>query len=63
MEPRRMLLSFPDGEREWRLPPDVPDVGATITRRGEDWLVETVETDHDGVTIVVLQHVVDRQHV
>jgi hypothetical protein len=51
----RLLFTYPDGGKEWRAPPVVPEVGETLVRRNQEWVVDTVETEHDGVTIVVLR--------
>jgi hypothetical protein len=51
----RVLLRYTDGTCEWREPPTVPELGATIRRAGHEWLVASIEDLSDGVTVAVLR--------
>jgi hypothetical protein len=51
----RLLLRYTDGTCEWREPPTVPELGTTIRRAGQEWLVASIEDLSDDVTLAVLR--------
>ena len=57
IQPRveRLLLRYSDGSCEWRVPAIVPDLGAIIRRSGKRWIVISMETDRNDVTVAVLR--------
>jgi hypothetical protein len=54
MPSERLLFRFANGMSEWRLPPIVPELGVEFERDGDLWVVDTIETDGDELTIVML---------
>jgi hypothetical protein len=55
MPPTRLLFRYSDGIKEWRDPPTVPDLGETLVRRDQEWIVSWIERDSDDTTIVALK--------
>ncbi len=53
MRVERLLLRYSDGRSEWCTPADVPEIGATVTRAAQDWVVSAIEDDSEGVTVAV----------
>jgi hypothetical protein len=55
MRVERLLLRYSDGQSEWRMPAEVPEIGTTVTRAGQQWIVAAVEDDGEDVTVAVLR--------
>jgi hypothetical protein len=55
MRVERLLLQYSDGGCEWRQPATVPDVGEIITRAGQRWIVASIDSDTEDMTVVVLR--------
>lgn len=55
MRVERLLLKYSDGSCEWRQPAIVPDVGTIIRRAGQQWIVASIQTGTEDMTVVVLR--------
>jgi hypothetical protein len=55
MQTGRLLLRYSDGTNEWREPPTVPEPGTVVRRAGQQWVVDSIETENDDVTVAVLR--------
>jgi hypothetical protein len=53
MKTERLLLRYSDGTSEWQTPATVPDLGSTIRRAGQQWVVASIETESDVIVAVL----------
>jgi hypothetical protein len=53
----RLLLKYSDGSTEWRMPPTVPEIGDTVRRSGNTWIVTELDLKTDGVIVAMLRRV------
>lgn len=49
-----VVMHFPDGSREFRLPTQLPDVGDFVWRDGHRYRVARVDADQAGAPVVTL---------
>jgi hypothetical protein len=49
----RLLLRYSDGHREWRMPGEVPEIGTTLKRAGQRWIVAAIENESDTPVVVL----------
>jgi hypothetical protein len=50
-----LTVRFPSGETEFRMSDEAPDVGDTLKRNGDNWIVEDVTEADDGTFVVTLR--------
>jgi hypothetical protein len=50
-----LTVRFPSGETEFRMSDEAPDVGDTLKRNGDNWIVEEVTKADDGTSVVTLR--------
>ena len=50
-----LTVRFPSGETEFRMSDEAPDVGDTLKRNGDTWIVEEVTKAADGTSVVTLR--------
>jgi hypothetical protein len=51
----RIILRFSDGTSEWRQPTTVPEVGSTVTRGDQEWVVTEIESTTDELAVAILK--------
>ena len=56
MSPTMFNLVFPDGTSEYRSHPRAPVVGHMLNHLGEDFVVDTVDSDDTGNVVVRVRH-------
>lgn len=56
MPSERLILRFSDGTSEWRQPAaNVPEVGSTLQRGDQEWVVTEIESETDDLTVAILK--------
>ena len=50
-----LTVRFPSGATEFRMSDEAPDVGDTLKRNGDNWIVEEVTQADDGTSVVTLR--------
>ena len=55
MRVERLLLRYSDGRTEWRTPAELPEIGTTVRRAGQDWLVAAIENDGEDIPVAILR--------
>ena len=50
-----LTVRYPSGATEFRMSEDAPDVGDTLKRNGDTWIVEDVTEADDGTSVVTLR--------
>ena len=50
-----LTVRYPSGATEFRMSDDAPDVGDTLKRNGDNWIVEEVTQAEDGTSVVTLR--------
>ena len=61
-----VTFRYPEGEAEFRMSENTPEVGDVLERNGYNWIVEQVTPNKDGTTVVTLRpgpNQLPRQHV
>ena len=53
----RLILRFADGTSEWRQPTTVPEVGSTLHRGDQEWVVTEIESTTDELAVAILRRV------
>ena len=48
-------LRYPSGDKEFRMSDKAPEKGDVLRRNGDNWVVEKVDEDDDGNTVVTLR--------
>lgn len=50
-----ITIRYPSGAIEFRMSDDAPNVGDTLKRNGDNWIVEEVTKADDGTSVVTLR--------
>ena len=50
-----LTVRYPSGATGFRMSEDAPDVGDTLKRNGDTWIVEEVSEADDGTSVVTLR--------
>jgi hypothetical protein len=54
MASQMVSIRFPTGESEFRITAETPQVGDTLKRGDDEWLVSDIGADENGRAIVIL---------